>query len=116
MMNDITQILMALIMTSTEHRLTHEEVTDALTTQDSIIVVGYEDVWDANGDQVDIVLWKGEHQIITRNWLSTRIIGKIVEQKKYDEIPFRFEIDYKDDTCMCTRQKQYIIYEVERRL
>jgi len=115
MMNDITQILMALIMTSTEHQLTNEHVTDALTNQDSMIVVGYEYVWDNMGNKADIILWKGDYQILSQNWLSDRVISEIRIHEDYNDIPFRFHMNYKDDICMCTKKKQYIVYKVERR-
>ena len=93
-------ILIALLMTATEHELTDQHILDAITEQDSVILVGYEYVWDGDGDPVDMVLWSKGHVRIDEE-MNNYIRQEIVKHERFNTLPFR----------LLMKDKQYIVYK-----
>jgi len=93
-------ILIALLMTATEHELTDHHVLDAITAQDSVILVGYEYVLDSEGNQVDMVLWSKGHVRIEEK-TNNYIRQEVVKHERFNTLPFR----------LLMKDRQYIVYK-----
>ena len=96
-----THILIALLLTSSDHQLTDSQVLDALTTQDSVVFVGYEYVWDSEGNAVDMVLWSKGH-IRIEDKMNSYIRQEIaIHEQSNNVLPFR----------LLMKDRQYIVYK-----